>query len=262
MNWFRIAVPALVVLTTLAGPSSWLLDGRPAAASASAAADSAPFDQTPDSVVVTGTGKVLGEPDILAAHFGVEASAATVGEALERASAAAARMRDALARAGVARADLQTTNVGIGTKQNDKHEVTGYVASQGLTAKIRNLPQAGTLMSAAIAAGGDAARLNGVSFAIENDAALLTEARKKAFADARAKAELYAREARRQLGRVLKVSEATSSYRGPGEQDTMAAAESPIPIEPGRQQLAVTVTVEWAFKGAVDPSEPSSRILR
>jgi uncharacterized protein len=251
----RIVVPALVVLTTLVAPSSVLLGGR--AAAAAAAVGSAPFDQPRDGVLVTGTGEVFGTPDTLTANFGVEAGAATVGEALERATTAAGRMRDALVRAGVARADLQTSNVGISTERNDKQEITGYAVSQGLTAKIRNMPQAGALMSAAIAAGGDAARLNGVSFAIEDDAALLAEARRRAFADAREKAELYARAAGRPLGRVVTVSEGTPGYRGSGEQNMMAAADSVIPVEPGRQQLTVTVTVEWAFRPATGAAEPS-----
>ncbi|MFI5896896.1 SIMPL domain-containing protein [Actinoplanes sp. NPDC051513] len=243
MNRSRITTPVLVVPALLVALSSWLLGARPASASTS----SPPGDQVLESVLVTGIGEVFGEPDVLTADFAVEADASTVGEALDRATTAATRTRDALVRAGMARADLQTSNVGISSRLNDEQEVIGYTVSQGLTATIRNLPRAGALISAATAAGGDAARLNGVSFAIEDDTALLTEARKKAFDDARGKAELYAREAGRPLGRVVKVSEAAPSYEVPMGQNSMAAADSSFPIEPGRQQLTVTVTVEWAL---------------
>ncbi|WP_304523766.1 SIMPL domain-containing protein [Actinoplanes sp. DH11] len=213
-----------------------------------------PADHNRESVLVTGQGQVYGQPDTLTANFAVEAAAATVDAALEQATAAATRMRDSLARAGVPAADLQTTDVRVSSTKDEKEKITGYTVNQGLTAKIRNLPKAGATMAAAIAAGGDAARLNGVSFAIEDDAALLAEARRKAFADARGKAELYAREARRTLDRVVMVNEGAPSYR-PYEQDRAAAmlamADFAIPIEPGRQQLSVTVTVEWAF-GAAD----------
>jgi uncharacterized protein len=126
-----------------------------------------------------GTGEVSGNPDTLTADFAVETIASTIEQALGSANIAATRMRDTLLRAGIAEADLQTSNISIVPKLNDKQAIAGYTVSQALTAKIRNLPRAGELMSAAIAAGGDAARLNGVSFAIENDAALLTEARKR-----------------------------------------------------------------------------------
>jgi uncharacterized protein YggE len=246
----RVTTHALVVLASLAVLSPWSLGGRPAFASAAVTTDSPPAGQFRESVLVTGTGGVSGNPDTLTANFAVETTASTVGQALDRANIAATRMRDALVRAGIARADLQTSNVSIGSKTNDKQAIIGYTVSQGLTAKIRDLPRAGELMSAAIAAGGDAARLNGVSFAIENDAALLAEARKKAFADARQKAELYANEAGRPLGRVLRVSDTDPSSGGVGGQFSPAAMDLRVPIEPGQQRLAVTVTVEWAFNPA------------
>jgi uncharacterized protein len=243
----RATTPVLVAtLTTLVVLSSSLLGGHPAAASAG----SPSADQPADSVLVIGTGEAFGEPDTLTANFAVETNASTVDEALNRANTAAIRMRDALVRAGLSRADLQTSNVDVSSQRNDDGTTIGYTVSQGLTATIRNLPRAGAVMSEAIAAGGDAARLNGVWFAIEDDTALLTEARKKAFADARAKAELYAREANRPLGRVIRVSEVTPGDAGSGGQDLRTAADSPVPIEPGRQRRAVTVTVEWALRPA------------
>jgi hypothetical protein len=238
---YRSGLTALrVTLATLIMLTSCLLGGRPV--------NAAPDSVSAERVSVTGTGEVFAEPDTLAADFAVETAAATVDDALNRANAAATRMRNALVRAGVVGADLQTSNLGINSRRNDNGEIVGYTVTQGLTATIRDLPRAGVLISAAIAAGGDAARLNGVSFAIEDDAALLSEARRKAFADARGKAELYAREAGRPLGRVVRVSEATFGYAGPVDRNTMAAADSPVPIEPGRQRLAVTITVEWAFQ--------------
>ena len=260
MNRSRATVPALVVAAALAAASPLLLAGQPAAAAAGAAPGSASAEPLRESVLVSGTGEVLGEPDTLTANFAVETVASTVDAALDQASATATRMRDSLAGAGVAKADLQTSNVTVSSRQNDDHKITGYSANQELTATIRNLSRAGKLMSAAIAAGGDAARLNGVSFAVENDDALLDEARRKAFAAARSKAELYARAAGRPLGRVLRVSEETPGlYGGSGEHDKMAAvADFAVPVEPGRQRLAVTVTVEWALQPAPGTTAPAA----
>jgi len=243
----RSTTSVLVALATLAVLSPGPLGGRPAFAAEAAAVGVSPAGQFRESVLVEGTGEVSGNPDVLTADLAVETVAATVGEALDHANAAATRIRDTLIRAGIARADLQTSNLSISSRVNDAQTTIGYTASQGLTVKVRNLPRAGELLSAAIAAGGDAARLNGVSFAIDNDAALLAEARRKAFADARQKAELYAHEAGRPLGRVLNVSETVPSCGGCGGQHRSFAIDSPVSIEPGQQQLAVTVTVEWAF---------------
>ena len=248
----RVARPAIVVLASLAVLSSSPVGGGPAFASAATAVEFRPADH----IVVTGTGEVSGKPDVLTAEFAVEAGGSTVGQALDRADIAATRMRDALVRAGIAGADLQTSNISIGPKVNADQTITGYLASQGLTTKIRNLPRAGKIMSAAIAAGGDAARLNGVSFAIENDAALLTGARRKAFADARRKAELYAHEAGRPLGRVLAVSETDPSFGAALKNYSSAAYDSALSIEPGRQRLTVTVTVEWALDPLPEHDQP------
>ncbi|GIJ45327.1 putative conserved lipoprotein LpqG [Virgisporangium aliadipatigenens] len=241
----RATTPALIALTVLAVLSA-SLPGGPAAAAANPRSAEKPLE----SVLVTGTGEVYGEPDTLTADFAVETGAPTVDEALNLANTAAARMRDTLRRAGLAAADLQTSHVGIGPQRDDDGTVTGYTVNQGLAATIRDLPRAGSLMSETIAAGGDAARLNGVSFAIEDDAALLTRARRNAFADARTKAETYAREAGRPLGRVVTVSEVIADHMRTGGQDLKVGAGAPLPIEPGRLRLAVTVTVEWAFQPA------------
>jgi uncharacterized protein YggE len=250
MNRSRATMPALVLAALAAVPSS-LISGLPATAAPGAPAVARPADDPGESIVVTGTGAVFGEPDTLTANFAVETKAATVGAALDSANAAATRMRDALLQAGVARTDLQTSNLSINSATNDKDELTGYTVSQSLTATIRKLPKAGALLSAAVKAGGDAARLNGVTFTIEDDSKLLSEARKKAFADAKAKAELYAREAGRPLARVVRVSEATLGYSGSGYEHKMSAAmgaaDMAVPIEPGRQRLGVSVTVEWAL---------------
>ncbi|MFI5843179.1 SIMPL domain-containing protein [Catenuloplanes sp. NPDC051500] len=241
MRMSHIALPVRVVLMTSLVSLTGLVCGSPAVAD--------PAGQPRESVLVTGTGEVFGEPDTLSASFAVETRAATVTEALDGASAAAIRMRDALIKAGLTRADLQTSNVAVGATENDDKKVVGYTASQGLTATIRDLPGAGALLSTAVAAGGDAARLTGVSFSIEDSAGLLAEARKRAFADARDKAELYARQAGRSLGRVVRVSEDNAVYHGASANYSLAAdaAGAAVPIEPGRQQLTATVTVEWSF---------------
>ncbi|MEU4620303.1 SIMPL domain-containing protein [Actinoplanes sp. NPDC023801] len=244
MNHSRVAVPAFAVLASLA-----VFSPAPAVAGPAGAAVTSRVAEDPrESITVNGTGEAFGEPDMLTADFAVEATGATVKEALDRATTAANRMRDSLLGSGMARADLQTQNVTIGSTQKDDGKITGYTAGQGITVTVRDLSRAGTLISAAIEAGGDAARLNNVSFAVENDDALLAQARKAAFADARAKAALYAGEAGRPLGRVVRVAEEAPSFGGwGGQKTTLAAADAMLPIEPGRQRLTVTVVVEWAL---------------
>ncbi|SDT25615.1 hypothetical protein SAMN04489716_3024 [Actinoplanes derwentensis] len=237
-------MPALVALAA----TTALLGGAPATAAPTTAA--ATVDVPWESVQVSGVGQVYGEPDTLTANFAAESSADTVGAALSGATSAATKMRNALVGGGIAKIDLQTSNVDINPKTDDKGKITGYTVNQGLTATIRNLTRAGGLITDTVRAGGDAARLSGVAFAIGDDSKLLAEARKKAIAEARGKAELYAREAGRPLGRVLRISESSPGFGYPGEQfRTYAgmAADKAVPLEPGRQKLTATVSVEWAL---------------
>lgn len=246
MNRNRVAVPALLLAAITVVPST-LITGRPAAASPGASLVSRVAEDPREGITVTGTGTVFGEPDVLTADFAVETTSATVKEALDQATAAALRMRKALLRAGATRDDLRTVNVTVGTTQNGDGKITGYTASQGLTVTVRDLTRAGTLISDAVDAGGDAARLSNVSFAIEKNDALLVKARKAAFADARAKAALYAGEAGRPLGRVVRLNEEAPTFGGFNQKTLMASADAAASIDPGRQRLTVTVVVEWAL---------------
>jgi uncharacterized protein len=237
------------VAALLVALSAWLLGSRTTTSTA-VAAEPTTTDRAREGVLVSGTGQVLGMPDMLRADFGAEARGASVDEALRSANNALARIRDALVEAGVDRADMQTADVEIFPRYSRGGGISGYQVSHQLTVKIRQLDKAGATLSAAVDAGGNNARLSGVSFAIEDDSALLAEARKKAFAEAKAKAELYGQQAGRPLGQVVSVTEAVRESRPYQTEQLGAAAVSAggLAIEPGRQRLAVTVTVEWAFR--------------
>jgi hypothetical protein len=248
MTRSRSTIVLLLTLVLLVALSSWLLGNRSVAASAGVAGETSPVDRAREGVLVSATGEVLGVPDTLRADFAVATTAATVDEALNQANAAMTRMQDALASGGVAKADLQTSDVGIYSTHGKQGAITGYAVNEGLTARIRTISEAGSLIAAGVAAGGDAARLLGVSFEIEKDDALVAEARRKAFADAQAKAELYADESGQTLGQVVSVTETLPDYGPVDLQRAESSLASAVPIEPGRQPSVVTVTVEWSFR--------------
>jgi uncharacterized protein YggE len=112
---------------------------------------------------------------------------------------------------------------------------------------VRELDRAGAVMGAAVEAGGDAARLQGLSLALEDDAAVQAEAREKAFHDARAKAEQYAELTGATLGDVVWVREQVSTAGpAPGFTTDAAAAEA-VPIAAGSAEVVVTVAVRWSL---------------
>ncbi len=233
--------------------AGWLLGhgGSTVPSAAAAGSSDTSGDRARDGVLVSGTGEVTGRPDTLVAQFGAEATAASVDDALARADRALGRITAALLKGGVDKADLQTAGLDIYPRyDNDGRQVTGYQAAQQLTVTFRDVDTAGRLIGAAVTAGGDAARLFGLSFRIDDDSALLADARRKAFDDARAKAELYSGAAGRGLGRVVSVTESVTGNDRPYPMSAYAADSAgagDVQIQPGQQQLAVTVNVEWSF---------------
>lgn len=246
-----LLVGAAVLSTLGLVGTGWLLGqggSVPATAAVGSSTGSAAPDRARDGVLVSGTGTVYGRPDTLVAQFGTEAAGDTVDSALQRADRALARITRALLEGGVARADLQTAGLDIYPRYAESgSQVVGYQAAQQLRVTFRDLRVAGRLIGRAIAAGGNAARLSELALRIGDDSALLATARRTAFADARAKAQLYAAAADRRLGRVVSVTETVTGRAPQPQAYAYNGAAQDLRVAPGQQQVAVTVTVEWAF---------------
>lgn len=203
------------------------------------------------SVQVEGTGTATGAPDVLRAMVGVEVTADAVGDALRDADAAVRRVLDALRSQDVAEADVRTTNVSIyPTYGDDGQRITGYLARHDLEVTLRDLDRAGEVIGAVTEAGGDAARLQGVSYALEDDAGPQEQARAAAFAAARVKAEQYAELTGRELGEVLEVREqVTPPGPVPYAAADMGGAEAmAVTLAPGSATVSVTVAVQWSLR--------------
>lgn len=211
-----------------------------------------------DGITVTGVGEVTGRPDVLRATIGVEVTDDSVQAAMETASERAEAVTAALQDAGVAAEDIQTEDVTVRRARPERPPEPGaapapeerpYVAENRLDVRIRDVDGAGQVLQAAVDAGGDAARLRGVRFDVEDDDELLADARERAFADARDKAEQYARLAGRELGalQALREGRATSPGPGPFPDEAAAAPHAAVPVEPGTERLVVRVTAVWSL---------------
>ncbi|MGH8906453.1 MAG: SIMPL domain-containing protein [Egibacteraceae bacterium] len=236
-------VPLLLALTACSGGAAT----QPFTAAQPAGAAVAP------GVTVSGIGRVTGRPDVLRVTVGVSVTRPSVQAALDEANTAADGLLRALRGQGVAEADIQTRDFSVTPElrfpEGGAPVVSGYTVRNTVEARLRDLTRAGAALSAAVAAGGDAARVEGVGFTLEDNAALLEQAREAAFTDARARAEQYARLTGRSLGALLSVSEtvADSPPPAPFAQEA-ATADAAVPIAPGQQEVAVTVTAVWALR--------------
>lgn len=207
-------------------------------------------------VTVTGTGKVTGTPDTLVLDLAVSKTAGDVTTAMNQLSATMTAVEGALKSSHVADADLKTSGLDVGPQYSydgNKQTVTGYQATESLTVTLRDLKSAGSAIAAAASAGGNATQINGLSTDLQNDSALLNQARDAAFADAKAKAAQYAKSAGRSLGGVVRIEESTSSqpspirYAVPDAAAASSGAVSSVPVQAGSTDLSVQVTVVFSF---------------
>lgn len=204
----------------------------------------------PESVTVAGTGVVAAPPDVLRLDLGIEAHAVTVQAALEQANDAMAAVQGSLLGSQVPRDDLRTTGLGIGSEYDrEGRSLAGYVVHHGLDVRLRDISAAGGVIAAAVAAGGDQVRINGLRFDVENDVALLEQARRAAVDDARRCAQTLADAAGRSVGRALRISEGSAQGPAPVRARMMATeAAGAVPVQAGSHEVSATVTVEWSLE--------------
>jgi uncharacterized protein YggE len=206
-------------------------------------------------ITVTGTAEVAGKPDTLRLDLSVQTKGDTVAKALDSANKLTARVQSSLTKNGVAAKDIQTSNLQVQPEysysNNSTPVIKGYTVSEGVSATLRNLGKAGGAITAAVAAGGNAVQVNGISLDLEDNGKLLSTARDKAVDNARTKAEQYAKASGRDLGAVVSISE-TVSDPPPVTYEARALASkdsaSPVPIQAGSETVGVTVTVVYAFR--------------
>lgn len=208
-------------------------------------------------ITVEGSGRLTGQPDTLTATVGVEVERPTVQEALDAGNTGAQQVIDAVTEAGVAEEDIQTARFEVHPRYDhgpgqDEPVIRGYLVTNLLEVRIRDVDAAGEVLAAATEAGGGDARVQGVRFSLEDNEALVAQARERAFADARARAEDYARLAGRELGALVSVDETftpsppAEQFAGEAVQDTASRAAE-VPVRPGGQEVEVRVTTVWSL---------------
>jgi uncharacterized protein YggE len=200
------------------------------------------------AITTNGTGTVSGAPDTMTIAINVSTSDAHASAALGHNNTVATAVQQALQRDGVAVKDIQTT--GLSLQQTYPPSPAGYQVDDQVTATLRDLSRAGSAIDDAVAAAGDAGRLNGVSFSMSGTSPLLAAARNQAVAAARAEAQQLAAAAGEHLaGLVSLTDQPQPSETGPMSFAAAGAAvpsSAPVPVKPGTQQLSVVVTAVWA----------------
>ena len=200
---------------------------------------------SPDNVVVLGTGRAAAAPDTLVLDLQLEAHGATVAEALTALTEASRSCHEALPGLSV-----RTHGLGLHARHDHQGRQVGHTAYQQLQVRADDPGSAGDLVQRLSGAVGNALGVNGLRPELSRTADLETQARERAFEDARSRAEQYAALVGRVLGTVREVREGQPA----GPRPMMAAdarvsmAAGPV-VDSADHEVRVTVEVTWALEG-------------
>ena len=200
-------------------------------------------------IVVTGNGQVRSEPDMAFLSLGVVREALRAKDAMADSSRAVAKVMSTLDVAGIDTRDIQTSSVSLAplwdrSDRNATPRVVGYIASNTLSVRVRDLDVLGGLLDDVLGSGAN--QMNGLSFALADRGPVEDRARALAVEDAIAKADVLVKAAGLSLGPIRRISEggasrpATAQFR----QESFAAD---VPIAAGEVNIQASVTIVFGI---------------
>ena len=253
---FWIMATTGVVILLLAGVLVFARTGfAPSAAQAQTVAETT--STLPRTITVVGEGTVKIKPDIAQSNIGVEVIKPTVKEASSGARDVMQAVLKALKEQGVGEKDIQTSGFSVWverpyTQEGQPGEPIYHVTNQ-VAVTIRDLETVETVLGATIEAGAN--NIYGVTFSLAEPSKVESEARKKAVADALAKAQELATLNGVKLGDVASVSEVVGGrggyYAGSFREVAMPAAMGGGgggPIAPGELELTMQLEIVYTVQ--------------
>ncbi len=203
----------------------------------------------PPSISVSGEATISAPPDRAEIEAGTTTDARTAREAAEANNTAIAKVLAALKGTGIEDRDVQTSRLSLQPQYAPNHNpptVTGYRASNQVTVRLHDISKVAATIDALVSAG--ATDIGGINFTVSNASKLLDDARAQAIADARRKAEIYAKATGVTLGAPISISEGGAAPMPMFRAKMVGAPMAATPVAPGQETLSVTVNVSWAIK--------------
>ena len=222
-----------------------------------------------NTVSVSGKGEAFAAPDVATFTFSVSADAAAVSDAQDTVTKKTDAITKALKDLGVDDKDIQTSDYSVYPKYKYEGAVCqangycppgrqipdGYTVSNSLTIKVRNTANAGKALSAAGQNG--ATNISSLTFTVDDPTAVENEARSKAIADAKDKADALAKSLGVSIVRVVSFSDSFGGYPipmyakdvayGMGGGAVAPAAATPS-VSPGENKVTDNVTVTYEIR--------------
>ena len=212
-------------------------------------------DPTANTISFSGEGKVSAIPDIAKVNFAIITQAATSKQAQDANSPKSKVIVDFLKKQGIEDKDIKTTSYNIYPQYNypsfDTPEIKGYEVSQNFEVKIRNLDKTNVILDGLVSAGAN--NISNLNFTVDEPEKLQTEARSKAIADAKKKAEELEDQLGVNLGKIINFSENSGGYPVPlyfkaeGLGGGMGGDVGPE-IPTGENEIKISVTITYQIK--------------
>ena len=211
---------------------------------------------------VTGQSSVTLEPDLALLNIGVETFALTVAQARGDAATAMDAIVAVLRDRNVEDKDIQTRSFSISPQyeftealqeggRTHKQVLVGYRVSNSAAIKIRDLDAVGPIIDDVASAGGDATRINGIRFTVEDTEPFEDQLREGAVRDALAKAQQFAALTGVSLGRLVFITESGGGMpvvRDFGDEAFAVRAQAaPPPTSIGGGELELRMAVQAVF---------------
>lgn len=248
-RWLAIVAVAALGVGLIAGP----VFAAATAPRAYSPITAAPGDTTPEHTIsVGGSGKVTVTPDLATVRLGVMVQRPTAKAARQDAAVAMTGIVDALRKLGIADKDITTALVSLSpvydySNNGAAPKITGYQLANSVSVTVRDLSILSDVLDNGIAAGANT--VDGVSFDVADRTAAEAKAREAAIADARAKADTYAKGLGIAITGVASVTESVSTPVWYGPNYAMGAAPTDkgasTPVLPGSTDVVIAVQVAF-----------------
>ncbi len=215
------------------------------------------------TIDVNGTGDAFAIADVAMENITVEQKGKNVHDAQVPVAEKIGAIVDFLKQSGVAEKDIKTFNYSANPEysypapcytsdcpRDVQPKIVGYSVSQTLSVKIRNTDDVGKITDGIGALG--VTSISGPDFSIDDEDAIKAEARKNAIDDAKAKAEILAKDLGVHLVRIVRFSEGGGAYPAPmyaksslGYGGGVAEdASTQMPVGQNKYTSNVTITYE------------------
>ncbi len=213
-------------------------------------------EMQPNMINVTGEGKVTVKPDIGMISLGFYMNADTVAEGTTKNNQVIATLTEGLKKRGVAVEDIQTGGPQISQNTvwnptTSESEVKGYIVSQQVTVRVRDLAKSSDIIAFATESGAN--NVSPLTYTVDEPKNYEIQARKEAVDEAFMKARVLAKQLGVEIVRVAGYNEygnpgypmyASAAYDMGGMMDK---AVSPT-TEPGSQDVMITANVMFEVR--------------